>query len=129
MKRRLGLMVAGSLLAWLLVAYPARALWGWQAVAYSAVALGLCLVPTLGTLAWGGWALDQAPEQQVVMLLGGTGVRMAFVLGAGLALTSLVPGYFEQSFWVWLLVFYLFTLALEMVLLVAGRPADDKKTV
>jgi hypothetical protein len=123
MKRRLGLLTAGSLALWLAVSYPARLLGGESAVVYSAVAVALCLAPTLATLAWAGWALDQSPEQQLLMLLGGTGVRMGVVLGAGLALYTFVPYFQESGFWVWLLVFYLFTLALEMALLVAGRAA------
>jgi hypothetical protein len=120
-KRRLGLLVAGSLTLWLLVAYPARLLWGDSAAVYSAVALVLCLVPTALTLAWSTWAMSQAPEQQLVSVLGGSGVRMFAVLGTAWALSSAQPFFQQQSFWVWILAFYLVTLALEMVLLLAGR--------
>jgi hypothetical protein len=122
MRRRLGLLIAGSLGAWLLLSYPAYRLGGESALLHSSVAVGLCLLPTALTLAWASWAFRQAPEQQMVMLLGGTGVRMAVVLGVGLILYSGVPAFQQNGFLVWLLVFYLFTLALEMVLLVAGRP-------
>ena len=60
-------------------------------------------------------------------MVGGTLVRMVVTLGGGLALHLLVP-YFEQmSFWVWLLVFYLVTLALDVFLIVTARPAADKR--
>jgi len=48
-------------------------------------------------------------------------LRMAFVLGGGLALSALLPLFQEAVFWGWLLVFYLFTLALEVVLLQKTR--------
>jgi hypothetical protein len=121
--RRLGILVGGSLLFWLLTALPARHIWGDRAIAFSGVAISLCVVPTALTLLWSRWALAQGPEQQLVMVLGGTGVRMFFVLAGGLLLYLLVP-YFQnqQSFWVWVLVSYLFTLALEMTLMLSQGP-------
>jgi hypothetical protein len=92
---------------------------------YSAVALSLCLVPTLVTLIWAGWALNQAPEQQLLTILGGTGLRMVLVLGIGLALYQLVPTFHRASFWIVILIFYLFILALEVVLLLRVR--DQRK--
>jgi hypothetical protein len=124
-KKQVTVLIGGSLLAWAVLAYPARLWWGDAALVYSAVAVALCLVPTAATMLWAGWALRESPEQQLVMLLGGTGVRMGVVLGAGLILTSFVPYFGRQSFWLWLLVFYLITLTLEVVLVVGGRPASD----
>jgi hypothetical protein len=124
-KKQVAILVAASLAVWAGVAYLAQKQWGQPAVIYSAVAVGLCLMPTVLTMVWAGWALRQSPEQQLFMVLGGAGLRMGVVLGAGLVLHSLVP-YFEQpSFWVWLLGFYLLTLTLEMVLVVRSRPASD----
>jgi hypothetical protein len=122
--RRLGLFIGASLAFWVLVAVPARRLWGDIALTYSAVALGLCLVPAAATLAWAGWALHRSAEQQLLVVLGGTGLRMFTVLTAALVLYTRVE-YFqrEHGFWVWVLVFYLFTLALEMGLVLAGRSA------
>jgi hypothetical protein len=122
--RRLLLLFAASAAFWLLVALPARHLGGGDAAAvYSGTALLLCLVPAAMTLLWAGWALKKSPEQQLALVLGGTGMRMFVVLGAGWALFALVPYYHEHNgFWAWLLVCYLFTLALEMALLLAGRP-------
>jgi hypothetical protein len=126
-KKRLGLLLAGSLTFWLLAAYPAHLRWGDSAVVYSAVALLLCLVPTTATLLWAGWALEQSAEQQLGVVLGGTGVRMIFVLGLALVLHYSVPYFQQQSFWVWILVFYLVTLTLEMVLIVRDRQAADNR--
>ena len=125
MTRRLLYLFGASAAFWLLVALPARHLGGGDAaVAYSGTALALCLVPGVVTLLWAGWALDKSPEQQLTLVLGGTGMRLFVVLGAAWALFASVPYFREHNgFWAWLLVFYLFTLALEMALLLAGRPA------
>jgi hypothetical protein len=120
-KRRVGILIAGALLLWAAAAYPGRLLGGDAALVYSGVAVGLCLLPTVFTLFWADWASRQTPEQQLTMILGGTGVRMVIVLGVGLLLYILVPYFQQQSFWLWLLIFYLFTLGLEMVLIVRSR--------
>jgi len=123
-KTNVTVLIGGSLLAWAVLAYAARLWWGDTALVYSAVAVVLCLVPAAVTMLWAGWAFRQSPEQQLLMLLGGTGVRMGVVLGAGLVLTMFVPFFGQPSFWLWLLLFYLITLALEVVLVVKGRPAS-----
>lgn len=125
MKTRLAVLILGSLTLWVLVAIPARYLWGDDAAIHAAVALLLCLLPAVATLAWAFWGQDQSPETQLVTALGGTGVRMFFVLAAAGALYVLVPYFHQLSFWVWVLGFYLFTLFLEVVLLVAGRSASS----
>lgn len=123
MTRQLGTLVLASLALWAVLAYPARLLWGSVAVYYSAAALALCLPPAAVTLAWGRRALRQSAERQLLMVVGGTGLRMAGVLGAGLALALLVPYFRQPGFWVAVLVFYLFTLAVEMMLLLGPSSA------
>jgi len=126
--RRVGLLVVGSMVFWVLVALPSRHLWGDSAAVYSGVALFLCLVPTAATMLWANWAFDRAADQQIVMVLGGTGLRMFVVLSGGLALYMLIPYFQEhQGFWLWVLVAYLFTLALEMILVLKGRTATDEQ--
>jgi hypothetical protein len=124
--KRVGFLVGCTLLVWSLTAIPAHLLGGDTALSYSAVAGALCLVPTSLTLLWADWAYRQSPEQQLTMVLGGTGVRMGLVLGVGLLLYTTLPYFQQQSFWIWLLVFYLLTLALEMVLVVKGRTASER---
>jgi hypothetical protein len=122
--RRVLWLIAGSLAFWLLLALPARMLGGGdKAIIFSGTALLLCLVPAVGTLIWTAWGLQARPEQQLTMILGSTGLRVFLVLGAGLLISKCIPYYEEQtSFWIWLLVLYLFTLALEMGLLLNVRP-------
>lgn len=124
--RPVGLLLLGTLLLGLLTLGGACLLWPDEQLALvqlSATALGLCLVPTVLTMLWASWSSGQDPEQQVVAALGGTGIRMAFVLGMGLLLSSSVP-YYQQhfrAFWLWVLLYYLATLGLEMTLLVRAR--------
>jgi len=127
--RRLAVLIGGSLAVWLVLALPARAVWGDGAVAYSAAALGLCLVPAVLTLLWAGWAYSQPADKQLTMVLGGTGVRLLAVAGGAFALVQFVPYFRNQTqpgpgFLTWLLVFYPVTLAMETVLVVVSPRAE-----
>jgi hypothetical protein len=118
-------LIVGSLALWVLLALPARMLGGGDsALIFSGTAMLICLVPAVVTLLLASWGLHQHPDQQLAMILGGTGLRMFFVLGVALLISRVVPYYQEQiSFWIWLLIIYLATLALEMGLLLSMRPA------
>ena len=123
MIRRLLFLVGGSAAFWLLVGLPARHLGGGDsAVVYLGTGLLLCLVPGAITLVWGEQALRQSVDKQLLLVLGGTGVRMVFVLLVGWILFLWVPYFQQQSFLIWLVVGYLFTLVLDLTLLLAGRP-------
>jgi len=125
--KRVGTLIVGTLILWVVVAYPAFLLGGESGLLLSASAAGLCLIPTALTLLLDGWSGGQPPEQQLVVAMGGTGVRMGVVLGAGLLLYLTVPFFARQGFWLWILLFYLFTLALEMVLIVRGKMVAEKE--
>ena len=126
MTGRLFLMLTGCLACWVLIALPARVLLDdpeqvRQVIACSGTALLLCLVPAALTLWWARRALEKAPQEQLTAVMGGTGVRLFATLLAAWVLTQSVPFFNDSSFWNWLLGAYLFTLALEMTLLLAGR--------
>jgi len=124
---RLLTLAAGCSAFWVLTAIPVRYWTGgeWTLV-YSGTAMLLCLLPGLATLAWAASAFRGAPDQQLTMVLGATGARMFGVLLIALLLYQNVPLFrIEGGFLVWLMVFYLFTLALEMYLLLQGRPNPD----
>jgi hypothetical protein len=123
--RRLAWLIAGTLGLWALAAYPAQRFAGDGALLYTIVASALCLVPAAGTLVWFEWARKQSTEQQLLSILGGTGLRMIIVLGGGLALYTLVPFFGRSSFWICVLLFYLFTLIFEIVLLIGTQPATQ----
>jgi hypothetical protein len=128
MTRSIELLVGGAIAIWLLLLYPAYRLGGEAAILFSTVALLLCLAPTVLTMLWTRWATAQSPEQQLVAVLGGTGVRMGLVLAVGLALYRWSSPFSHVRFLFWLLVFYLLTLALEITLLIAGeRTAQNSK--
>src|SRR5207237_1686545 len=83
--RRVLFLVAGSLMFWLLASLPFRILAddskaGDAAVVYAGTAVLLSLIPTTLTLLWSSYALNQAPEQQLAAVLGGTGIRVFTVL-------------------------------------------------
>ena len=134
MIRNLGILAAGAVAFWAALAGLAYLTWGRlfadsglnfeTALGHSVTALLLCLVPACLTMLWVGWGPNKTPDQQVVAVLGGTGVRMFAVLGVCLLLTETVPYFQRPGFLIWVLLFYLFTLALEMVLLLRGRQAS-----
>jgi hypothetical protein len=121
--RRLGLLLGGSLAVWAVAACAAYLLDGGPAVLRSAVALGLCLLPAALTLCWAEWTFRRAPEQYLLTVLGGTGLRLFVVLGGALALQIAVVDLRGQGFLLWVLAFYLITLTFEVVCLLAGRSA------
>lgn len=123
MIRRLSLLVGGSLAVWIVAVLPARYLWGDPVVVYSGVAVLLCLVPTSITLVWATRTLRASPQQLLIMVLGGTGVRVFAVLAGAIALKGLVPFFRDSdSFLIWVLVFYLVTLGFELALVLTGLP-------
>jgi hypothetical protein len=133
--RRVLLLCGGSAAFWLLASLPFRILAddrerGNAAVAYAGVAMLLCLIPACGTLLWASRSLNRSPDEQMVAILGGTGLRLFPVALAGFALSQGVP-YFQKypGFLIWLAAAYLFTLTLEIALLLAGRPAAEEQKV
>jgi hypothetical protein len=125
--KRLLILIAGVAAFWLLLALPARHLGGGDdAVIQAGFAALLCLVPAVVVLIWADWAFRQTPEQRLYAVLGGGAIRMFFVLGAAFTCVEVI-GWFRGpgGFWIWIGVFYLFTLALEIALLLAAVP---KKT-
>jgi hypothetical protein len=123
-KRQLLTLVGGTLGLWLLLALPAGLTWGASALRLSGVAAALCLAPAAATLAWAVWARGRSPEHLLAVAVGGMGLRVAVVVGVGLTIFLLLPGFRTAGFWGWVLVFYLSTLALEMSLVLRGGPAD-----
>jgi hypothetical protein len=118
--RSWGWLVAGGVGLWVVALYPGLLLGGELAMLQSAVALLLCLVTSMGTFWWAMHA-GTTPEKQLLATLGGSGVRMLAVLGAGLVLRLAWPEVFNDYFWIWIAIFYLFLLAVETMLLVRNK--------
>jgi hypothetical protein len=128
--RRLLLLVAGAAAFWLLVGLPARLLGGGDAaLLHCGAAVLLCLPPMAVTLVWAGWMQSRPTPDQMVAMLAGSGVRIAFVLVGGMVLYFFVPYFKDQiAFWIWVLVVYPCTLALDVALMLAGRPAAKTRS-
>ena len=116
MRRRLIILVSGTLAGWLVVLLPAYLLGGIQAAAHSLAATIICLVPTTATLVWACLTWERSPEQRLRIVVGGMAIRVCFVVVGGLLLFQLIPYFHQESFWGWLAVFYLLTLGLETAL-------------
>jgi hypothetical protein len=131
MNRRVGLFLGASFVAWAAVAIPARFIWADFALLQSSVAAGICVAPSIVSLAWSDRAFRHHPNQLLLAVLGGTGFRITVVLGLATALYAgmrSLPGWGGESFWGWVLAFYLITLGIEMTVLLAGRPAVRENT-
>lgn len=121
MNCRVKAFVFGALAFWAIVALPARLLGGTSAFVYSLVALGMCAAPTAALLYGIGHFRQRSPVDGLFLYLGGSGLRMGLVLGVALTLYLACPYFQGISFWIWLLVFYLYVLALEICLILIGR--------
>jgi hypothetical protein len=123
--RNLALLVIGVLGLWALLFWPARAIWGEDAVLFSSAAAVICLVPAALTLVWCQKSLAGTPEQRLAAVMGGTMARMFVAVGAGVLLFFAVQAFHEPAFLIWVLVFYLATLALEVGLVVKEMSAAN----
>jgi hypothetical protein len=128
--KKIANLIVGTLGFAVVVAFISRYLWPEMPIPlFSIVASLLCLVPTLATLVWASRPGNQLPEHQMLMILGGTAVRMTVVFGVGLLLYYTVPTFERMSFWIVVLVFYLFTLSLEIALLLNGPNQPKGKQI
>jgi hypothetical protein len=126
-------LIVGTVAFWAIVTYPVRLLAehrNWEhadlTIIWSTTAALLCLLPTALTLLWTYRAQKGQPVQQLMAMMGGTGLRLLFVVVGGLILfLNVEKQYGFQRFWLFLIGYYLFTLALEMVLIVRGTAAEQ----
>jgi hypothetical protein len=117
--RRLGVLVAGTLAVWALLAVPATLLIGEPPVAVTAAAAGVCLLPAALTLVLNDRVRERPPEEKIVIVLVSTFLRMGLAIGLGVLLYYVAPSLRDNAsaFIGWGIVFYLVTLALETGLL------------
>jgi hypothetical protein len=127
--QRLLVLIGSCGLLWLVLACPAYWWLGGDHFLYSAVAAAMCLVPTAATLLWCELAMGKTPEQQLAAVMGGTGIRMFFVIGVGMVIYHTLPQFHSGSFWLWILVFYLVTLTMEIVLITRRQTATDRASL
>lgn len=105
-----------ALALWLVLLYPAFALGGSDGVEGLTLAAVLCLLPGWLVLAIGSrWGTDSS--QAPLLVIGGSVLRMLFVLGGMLVVQGVREDLQFHEFVLWLLVFYLGMLAVETRLL------------
>ena len=124
MKGGVGHLLAGSLLFWIAASGTGALVKGSEVLLPSVPALLLCLVPAALTFWWATLAARSSIEAKMLAFVGGTALRMAVSLGGALVLYFLVPLCHQQVFWLWVVLFYLFTLGLETAL-VLRLPQDQ----
>ncbi|GEM_PF-3679040 len=118
------LLLGGSVLLWAALLYPGWLWWGETALAQSAAAWALCVLPAVATTAW-ALRREQTPEMRVIAVLAGSGIRMAAALGGGMVLTELLPETFTKIFWLWIGGFYVVLLTFEVLLLVRQQKSPS----
>jgi hypothetical protein len=110
-----------TLLLWAALAYPVSLWLGEGTMLMSAVAVAVCLVPAILSLCWFHWANKGKPEDQLLAMFGGMGIRMLIVVALGMVLYHTVEALHYQRFWLFIIFFYLLTLTLEVTLVVRER--------
>jgi hypothetical protein len=116
-RTQLGVLISGVLFAWLVASYPAWKADGAVGLLMSSSAALLCLVPAVVTFLWGLRAMTGTPAERLQHAVFSTLLRMGFVLGGAVVLYISVPAFQRNAFWLWVIGFYMGTLALETVLL------------
>jgi hypothetical protein len=115
-KGGVGHLLAGTLLFWIAASGAGALVKGSEVLLPSVPALLLCLVPAALTLWWATLAARASIEAKMLAFVGGTALRMAVAVGGALVLYFLVPFCHQPVFWLWVILFYLFTLGLETAL-------------
>jgi hypothetical protein len=90
-------------------------------------AAGLCLTPGW-IVFWMAARFGVGGAQVPLVILGGTTLRLLFVLIGMLILQTADPRLGFREFTVWLLAFYLSTLAIETVLVLAPTRGEQPRT-
>ena len=120
MIRTLAYFLAGSAFGWLALAGLGYARWQEPGLISCLVTGLICFLPTFLSLLLSLRSANKAGADQLLAVFGGMFLRIGAALGIGVAVFLSVP-YFKQpgveyAYWGSLLLFYLFTLALETVL-------------
>lgn len=110
---QLSVLLIGGAGLWVLLAGPAWLLAGTMGLIGLTISAVLCLGPALAAVAF-----DKlfAPSQSMLFLVS-TGLRFGLILASALVAKVSRPEFGLLEFHVWLIVFYLFTLAVETWLL------------
>ncbi|MFQ5730650.1 MAG: hypothetical protein ACE5KM_01720 [Planctomycetaceae bacterium] len=116
---RCGILAAAVVALWIVLAGPAWLMAGTAALEGLSYAAVLCLLPGWVVFAIASRARE-SNRQATVTILGGMGLRMLFVLGGMLGVQAMRPHLGLNQFVVWLLIYYVATVALETLMVVSG---------
>ena len=114
-------LVVASLVFALVLAGPAWLVAGDKGLVGLSVAAVLCTLPGCLVVEFKGLVGDS----QATLVLAAGGLRMFFVLLGALMAKFVVEGYGLKEFFVWLILFYLFTLALETKSLLSVKSESE----
>jgi hypothetical protein len=125
---KVALLVGVTAAVWAAAAVAAAGLDGPGHLLPSVTALGLCLVPAVGTLVAVRATADRSPVEAIGTVLVAPLVRLLVVSLGGVVLWQAVPAFRDGPvrFWGWVLGLYLFTLVAETAVLLS-RPGDGRK--
>jgi hypothetical protein len=131
--RTLSYFLAGAFAGWLLLAGVGYALspndqFG---LLCAAIVGPICIVPTTISLVMALWSSSRSSSEQLMAVVGGMGVRMAAVLGLSMLVFFNLPQVRENrtrelTFWAFVLIGYLATLALETALAAKATARTDE---
>lgn len=110
-----------GILFWLLLAGPAWLIANEAGLIGVSAAAGLCLLPGYLAVTVRSWA----GESQSTFMLATGGIRLAFVLTGVLVVKFKWPDVGMSEFYVWLIAFYLLTLAFETQLAVREQARPE----
>jgi hypothetical protein len=100
---------------WLLLLYPAYLAGGVDGLQGLTIAAVLCTVPGVLVSLMASF-VSQTDQQAMLLIIGGSTVRMLFVLIGILMVNALLPGLGFWGFTVWVIAFYLVLLSVETFL-------------
>jgi hypothetical protein len=123
---RCGWLTLATAVLWLVLLGPAWVIAGRDGLIGLSCSAGLCLVPGLIVFALAAKSAASGANVSLV-ILGGTVLRMMFVLVGMLIVQSADPRLGFREFVVWLLTFYLSMLAIETFLVLMRPQAGAKQ--
>ena len=103
--------------SWGLALLPAYLLLGKLGMQGCTLAAVICAVPAIASLLVCEWASGLTPAMLAYCFLGGSVVRVGFVVAADLVVQSSVSGFDLSTFTIWLAIFYFVGLSAEVLLL------------
>lgn len=126
MLAKCGQLTAAAVGLWILCVAPAWSLGGRDGLVGLTVAGLLCLVP--GWLVFFAASRCSDTTKMALVALGGTGLRLVFVLIGALVVRDNFPNLGFREFVVWLLVFYLAMLLVETLLAIRMSAAGASRS-